>query len=213
MRHKGRLSEWNDARGFGFATPVGGGDRVFIHIKAFGNRLRRPAIGEIVVYDLVRDAQGRPQGANVTFSGTRAPQPSTPRPGAGSLIFAAVFLAFVAGTALTGLLPWFALAVYGAASAITYVVYAWDKSAAENDRRRVPESTLQLWSLFGGWPGALLAQKTLRHKSRKQSFQVVFRAAVVVNCAAFVAILWAANQPPRPFSATLVLHLARTAAS
>jgi uncharacterized membrane protein YsdA (DUF1294 family) len=37
-------------------------------------------------------------------------------------------------------------------------------------------------ALLGGWPGALLAQKLLRHKSKKQSFQVVFWATVLLNC-------------------------------
>jgi cold shock CspA family protein len=41
MRQQGRLSEWNDARGFGFVQPNGGGDRCFVHIRAFAARDRR----------------------------------------------------------------------------------------------------------------------------------------------------------------------------
>jgi cold shock CspA family protein len=41
MRQQGRLSEWNDARGFGFVQPHGGGDRCFVHIGAFAGRDRR----------------------------------------------------------------------------------------------------------------------------------------------------------------------------
>jgi hypothetical protein len=41
----------------------------------------------------------------------------------------------------------------------------------------------------------------------------VFPATAAVSCAAFIAILWAANQPPRPLSAALVRHIARTAAA
>jgi uncharacterized membrane protein YsdA (DUF1294 family) len=76
------------------------------------------------------------------------------------------------------------LLVYLAASSITFIAYAWDKSAAKNGRWRTQESTLHLLSLVGGWPGALVAQKTLRHKSRKQSFQFTFWVTVAINCSA-----------------------------
>lgn len=45
------------------------------------------------------------------------------------------------------------------------------------------------WGLAGGWPGALVAQELLRHKTRKREFRVVFRATVVLNCAGFVWLL------------------------
>ena len=76
------------------------------------------------------------------------------------------------------------LGLYLAASLAAFVIYAWDKTAAEKNHWRTKESTLHLIALAGGWPGALLAQKVLRHKSRKQSFQVVFWGTVALNCAA-----------------------------
>jgi hypothetical protein len=48
------------------------------------------------------------------------------------------------------------------------------------------ESTLHVLALVGGWPGALIAQNRLRHKSKKQPFRAVFWATVVMNCAAFI---------------------------
>jgi uncharacterized membrane protein YsdA (DUF1294 family) len=53
---------------------------------------------------------------------------------------------------------------------------------------RVSESTLHTLSLVGGWPGALVAQQMLRHKSNKASFRAVFWATVVTNVASFVVI-------------------------
>jgi hypothetical protein len=38
----------------------------------------------------------------------------------------------------------------------------------------VPEARLHLLELLGGWPGAFLAQRRLRHKCSKHSYQVVF---------------------------------------
>jgi uncharacterized membrane protein YsdA (DUF1294 family) len=46
-----------------------------------------------------------------------------------------------------------------------------------------------------GWPGALLAQQLLRHKTAKGSFVATFWGTVVVNVAGFVALHspWAAR--------------------
>ena len=78
-------------------------------------------------------------------------------------------------------------------SILTVLVYAKDKSAAERGMWRVRESTLHLWSLLGGWPGAYVAQRTLRHKTRKDTFLTRYRLTVAVNCAvvAFVVMLLA----------------------
>lgn len=71
---------------------------------------------------------------------------------------------------------------YFSASAIAFCAYAIDKAAARNSRRRIRENTLHLLGLIGGWPGALLAQKMLHHKSRKNNFQAVFWTTVLLNC-------------------------------
>jgi uncharacterized membrane protein YsdA (DUF1294 family) len=64
----------------------------------------------------------------------------------------------------------FALAI----SALTYWIYAVDKRRAENGEWRVPEARLHLLDLLGGWPGGFLAQRRLRHKCSKGSYQFVF---------------------------------------
>lgn len=78
-------------------------------------------------------------------------------------------------------------AVYGVASALAFGVYAIDKAAARAERWRTPESTLLLLGLACGWPGALLAQQWLRHKTSKTSFQLLFWTTVLLNMAAFAA--------------------------
>lgn len=68
-------------------------------------------------------------------------------------------------------------------SIVTYIIYSIDKSAAEQNSWRIQENTLHILSLVGGWPGALIAQRTLRHKTRKTSFQIVYWATVGFNLA------------------------------
>jgi len=81
-------------------------------------------------------------------------------------------------------LPACLLLLYAAASALCFALYAVDKAAARAGRRRTPERTLLLLGLCCGWPGALLAQQWLRHKTSKTSFQLAFWATVAANLAA-----------------------------
>lgn len=79
---------------------------------------------------------------------------------------------------------------YVFASVVAFCLYALDKRAAVKGRWRTKEATLQTAALVGGWPGALVAQRLLHHKSRKTSFQVVFWLIVALHVAgwgAFVA--------------------------
>jgi uncharacterized membrane protein YsdA (DUF1294 family) len=90
---------------------------------------------------------------------------------------------------LTSKVPGLILIIYLMVSLITYVAYAIDKSAAKKGAWRTQESTLHLLSLVGGWPGAVVAQKTLRHKSKKESFRAVFWMTVLLNCGLFAWLL------------------------
>ena len=74
--------------------------------------------------------------------------------------------------------------MYGAASVACFIAYAIDKSAAIGQRRRIPERTLLLLGLACGWPGGLLAQRWLGHKTIKTSFQIAYWCSVVLNVAA-----------------------------
>ena len=98
-------------------------------------------------------------------------------------VFACLFVVFVAGLAARGDLPTAVPVLYLSASATAFILYRVDKGAAVDGRRRTPEDTLLVIGLLGGWPGALVAQRVMRHKSRKTSFQLLFWMTVVVNCA------------------------------
>ncbi|HEX7971298.1 MAG TPA: DUF1294 domain-containing protein [Thiobacillus sp.] len=76
--------------------------------------------------------------------------------------------------------------VYWVLSGLTFLIYAWDKAAAVAGRRRTPEKLLHLFSVAGGWPGALVAQKLLRHKSDKREFQIMFWVTVMLNCGVLI---------------------------
>lgn len=187
MRYQGKVTRWKDEQGFGFIVPNGGGEAVFLHIKSFSRRGRRPVDGEIVTYDLVFDGKARARAQSVAFVDESAIVPLG-KSDAVWLLMALVSMAFVVHAAWLGKLPKLVPAIYVVASLFAFAVYAWDKSAARNGEWRTQESTLHLLALVGGWPGALLAQQFLRHKSVKQSFRRAFWITVALNVVAFLLL-------------------------
>jgi len=186
MRSKGKIASWNDDKGYGFIAPRDGGSQVFIHIKAFSNRNRRPEVKDVVTYAVTKDKQGRTRAVNAMLAGDKLTQKPKRNGATPAVLFSLVFLTVVGISVLATGLPTFVLIAYLVVSVVTFIAYAIDKSAAQNGRWRTPEATLHVLSLAGGWPGALIAQQTLRHKSKKASFRFVYWATVILNCAAFV---------------------------
>ena len=184
MRHQGKITTWNDDKGFGFTTPNGGGELVFLHVSSLTNRQRRPQGNELVSYELATDAKGRRQAKAVAFVGERAAAPAAPGRSPLLLMVAAGFVAFLAAMVWLGRLPLAVLGLYAVASVVAFLAYGHDKSAAVRNAWRVQKSTLHLFALLGGWPGALAAQRVFRHKSSKTSFQTSYWITVAVNCAA-----------------------------
>lgn len=85
-----------------------------------------------------------------------------------------------------GIVPLYPLAlVYGVMSLIAVAVYRHDKRAAIANEWRVSEALLHALELFGGWPGALVAQHLFRHKVKKLSYQIVFWMIVAFHGAAW----------------------------
>ena len=107
-----------------------------------------------------------------------------------STLIAFVFLALIALAVFAGKIPPLVFGLYLVVNALTFILYARDKSAARQGAWRTPENTLHLFALLGGWPGALIAQQRLRHKSSKRSFLLVFYLTVVLNCSAFLWLIF-----------------------
>lgn len=82
----------------------------------------------------------------------------------------------------------------GVVSILAYLAFAIDKGRAERNEWRIPEATLLSIAFFGGWPGAKLAQRRFRHKTRKQPFAGTLNL-IGLGQAAFLMALFVPLEP------------------
>ena len=187
-RIKGKLDRWDDNKGFGLITPNTGGQDIFLHINTLKNASRRPKVGDLITFAISQDRQGRTCAAQATLSGDKletikASKPPSRATGVITVFWLVLVSSILATLVYLSLVPMSLVGLYCGLSVLTMLAYAKDKMAAQRGRWRVQESTLHLLALLGGWPGALFAQYSFRHKSSKQDFRKVFWFTVVLNLA------------------------------
>ncbi len=168
-----RIIEWNPEKGFGWLDV--GGKRTFLHVRDFAKRHKQPEVGDQIRFKLGRDKQGRAcakEAEHVNDGGRLSWWDAMVAAGLLVLPGIAVSLWEFDGRK-AGL---FAVLI----SAVTYLAYFHDKRRARAKGWRVAEATLHLLEAAGGWPGAFIAQRRLRHKCSKISYQLVFWCIVAI---------------------------------
>jgi uncharacterized membrane protein YsdA (DUF1294 family)/cold shock CspA family protein len=177
---QGKLVQWNGSKGFGFIQSEAG-ERVFVHISTLKRAgYFRPKAGDMVWFEQGSDAKGRVQAVNIAPK--KGGKPAVVSGAKKDLIdylmygLLPLFLLMV----LSSSARWLLLAISAGSSALVFAMYWLDKRQAANGGWRVPEANLHLVSLCGGWPGAWLAQQTLRHKTQKTTFRVGFLASAML---------------------------------
>ena len=181
-KEQGTITTWKDGKGFGFITPELVGKQIFVHIKEFSKKYQRPIEGLLVDYVISQDSSGRPCAVQVSPVSGHERSSVSLRRAIPSIILAGLFFTFVGWLVLLNKLSVQSLYTYVALSLFTFAMYANDKVAAKAGRWRISEYKLHVFELVGGWPGAMIAQSALRHKSKKQSFRFVYWLMVIANC-------------------------------
>ncbi|SFR42100.1 Uncharacterized membrane protein YsdA, DUF1294 family [Pseudidiomarina maritima] len=179
MRHNGILVKWNEDKGFGFVQMASSQQQTFAHIKEFENRRRKPKVGDEVTFKLQQQPDGKLRATGVAYVRESVDWWMLP-----ILIIAFGYIGGVGYASLVTDLPVEVSWAFALLSAVTYLLYALDKRAAQQSNQRTPEKVLHWLSVLGGWPGALIAQQQFRHKTRKTSFRVGFYFTVILNIAA-----------------------------
>nr|WP_056164353.1 DUF1294 domain-containing protein [Leifsonia sp. Leaf325] len=138
-----------------------------------------------------------PRGVGERHPGAGRPSSSRPprsrssrsrRPEAAGWVWLVAFAVLYVVVLVLWSVPLYVDALYVAGSVLSFVLYGVDKGAAVAGRRRIPEATLHLVAVLGGWPGAVVGQTVFRHKTQKASFRLRFWATVIVNVIAFVVV-------------------------
>lgn len=177
---KGRLAQWEDAKGFGWVEADCG--RIFAHIKEFERGQPRPVAGDEVTFRIGVDGRGRPCAKAVRLARTTGTTGATGKIEVGSWFSLACLLVLplLAGVFLP-VPKWVVPAVMTIASVVAWHCYRRDKEQAISGGWRIPEGQLHLVELCGGWPGAFLAQRRFRHKTWKLGFQFIFIWIVLLH--------------------------------
>lgn len=159
------------------------GERIFAHISAFPPRATRPTLGARISCAVSHSSDDKLQASDIRYATIAQSTKIFRRRSAGTIgyVVLVIFSAIIAVATVLGALPGWVAALYLATSIASYIAYATDKSAARTRQWRVSESALLGIGLLGGWPGSIVAQQRLRHKTQKSSFRRAFWGTVILN--------------------------------
>lgn len=166
----GKITGWETERGFGWVAHEEGS--LFVHIREFEKGFL-PKAGDDVTFVLGTDFKGRPCAKHVTCPRV-SPFPSGKTWAKLSVL---LVLPMWANFKLP-IAPWWIPLAVLPVSAAAWMLFRHDKKLAVAGKWRNSETELHGLELFGGWPGAFLAQQKFRHKTRKLSYQAIFWAIV-----------------------------------
>jgi len=168
---QGYIIHFNEEKGYGFIDSDEYEENIFVHISEVTNAESLEQ-GQEVEFQIEKTAKGL--SAVSVKAGAKQHSPY--------LIFGIVSLLmtlaiFTYATQQLQILLAYLLAI----NISTFLLYGYDKFVSKGERLRVPELNLQALALLGGSPAALLAQRFFRHKTIKESFQIIYWIIVAIQ--------------------------------
>lgn len=205
--YEGIIKSWKTDKGFGFIQPNDKGKDIFIHIRDLKHSNYQPQPGDDICYKVVAEKYGKIRAYDAFIKGQeisqlyreksfRKNQPQKQKTiwqyRLGMLVVLVIAtIPFIFSAFLIkvehNFIPFF---TYLLMSLSTFIIYAIDKTKAHKNEWRIPESTLHLCELLGGWPGALITQQVIRHKNKKLSFQITIWIIVMIHMVIWLDIVF-----------------------
>ena len=172
---RGTISEWHDREGFGYISVENQEARIKFHLNDLGAHGRVPKVSERVHFKLIDDAS----------DGLKAVQIEKQMVFKSTFAIAIWFSTTLAASVFILSYPPLLFFVYLTSSTIAYLIYALDKHAVRAGTWRIPSIVLYFLNLFGGWPGALLAQSLLNYRHIGFVFNIFFWLTLLINFSVF----------------------------
>ncbi|WP_456294703.1 hypothetical protein M1D72_04640 [Vibrio sp. AK197] len=141
MAHKGQISEWYPDKGYGFITPVHGGNKVRFTEQALKRRKMRPKRAMPVRFSISKDVLGHAQAANIEpLSGISF-----------DVFFAIIFITALGGATFYYRYPIEVVYWLLAVNLLMSLVVALDVCAWRNTKPQTSGAALLFIAVFGGW--------------------------------------------------------------
>lgn len=155
--YKGKLTKWNDKRGFGFIQPEDRSQEIFLHISELKDLTRRPQVGDTIYYHAEKK-DGKLRAYNAFILEARD-KPSSLSKSESKRISSDVnkYSFPILEVLLLSILPligslhfaWITvnpipLILYPVISLITFLLYNEDKSRAKRGEWRISEKMLHI---------------------------------------------------------------------
>lgn len=186
-RHIGRIVSWKTEQGYGFIHPLKGADAdLFLHINDVQDKIE-PKVGDVYVFSVEKDKKGNPIAA---FAHPHKPHFWKTLSMIGLSL--AVLAPFVLSVCVYSrrAFPFF---FYLGMSVIAFLMHREDKRRAEKQLWRIPDDSIHLVELLGGWPGTLIGQRRYQLKARKKSYQGALRFIIFLHLIGWVDYLLLQN--------------------
>jgi len=176
---QGYIIHFNKEKGYGFIDSDEHEENIFVHISEVTNAETLEQ-GQEVTFKIEKTAKGL--SAILVKAGAKQRSPYLIFGFISLLITLAIF-AYATQQLQT------LLAYLIAVNITTFLLYGYDKFISKGESLRVPELNLQALALLGGSPAALLAQRFFRHKTIKESFQIVYWITVLIQIGVVIFLL------------------------
>jgi uncharacterized membrane protein YsdA (DUF1294 family)/cold shock CspA family protein len=217
---EGKLKTWNDEKGFGFIRVGPGQPDVFLHISALPPGVRPLVGDLVLFFAVAQGGGKGPRATEALVPGrgsdlgaARPSRAAARRPNraetaaprrigqrdtrlrslewspAGFLVLSLAVFCLAGAVSFLPISP-IPLLLYPVASLVAFLLYGKDKYRAMTGAWRISEATLHLTEALGGWPGAFIAQRTMRHKTVKADYQATYWLIVVAHVGFWGLWLW-----------------------